>query len=91
MLFLGIEILSLSLYVLAGIRKRDLLSNEASLKYFLMGAFQRVPHIRHGIVYGATGSFSTDQIAAYMEIHKAAAEPFVVAGIILLMMACSSK
>ena len=39
MLFLGVEILSLSYYVLAGIRKQNLYSNEASLKYFLMGAF----------------------------------------------------
>src|SRR3546814_12539706 len=39
MLFIGIEILSVSLYVLAGIRRKDPASNEASLKYFLMGSF----------------------------------------------------
>lgn len=39
MLFLGIEIMSIPLYVLAGSRKNDLRSNEAALKYFLMGAF----------------------------------------------------
>src|SRR5690606_29140072 len=39
MLFIGIEIMSISLYILAGIRKDDFKSNEASLKYFLMGAF----------------------------------------------------
>ena len=38
-LFLGIEILSIPLYVLAGSNKTDLRSNEASIKYFLMGAF----------------------------------------------------
>jgi NADH-quinone oxidoreductase subunit N len=39
MLFLGIEILSISLYALAGSRKGSLFSNEASFKYFLMGSF----------------------------------------------------
>ena len=39
MLFLGIEILSIPLYILTGSDKRNLKSNEASLKYFLMGAF----------------------------------------------------
>ncbi|MBV2165956.1 MAG: NADH-quinone oxidoreductase subunit N, partial [Kaistella sp.] len=38
-LFLGVEILSIPLYVLAGSNKTDLRSNEASVKYFLMGAF----------------------------------------------------
>ncbi len=36
MLFIGIEIMSVSLYILAGIKKRDFASNEAALKYFLM-------------------------------------------------------
>ena len=39
MLFLGIEIMSIPLYILTGSDKRNLKSNEASLKYFLMGAF----------------------------------------------------
>src|SRR5215218_1472742 len=39
MLFLGIEILSISLYVLAGSNKESLFSNEAAFKYFLMGSF----------------------------------------------------
>ena len=39
MLFIGVEIMSVSLYILAGIKKHDFASNEAALKYFLMGAF----------------------------------------------------
>jgi NADH-quinone oxidoreductase subunit N len=39
MLFIGIEIISIPLYILAGSAKKDLKSNEASLKYFLMGSF----------------------------------------------------
>lgn len=39
MLFLGVEILSISFYILAGLKKKDLSSNEAAMKYFLMGSF----------------------------------------------------
>lgn len=86
MLFLGVEILSLSLYVLAGLHKRDLLSNEAALKYFLMGSFS-TGFLLFGMamLYGATGSFMISDIAYYLGFHQAAPEPFVVAGIILLM------
>lgn len=86
MLFLGIEILSLSLYVLAGLKKKDLLSNEASIKYLLMGAFA-TGFLLFGMamLYGATGSFMLSDIAYYLGIHKAVAEPFIVAGIIMLL------
>jgi len=58
MLFIGVEIMSVSLYILAGIRKNNFASNEASLKYFLMGAFS-TGFLLFGItlIYGATGSF----------------------------------
>lgn len=58
MLFLGIEILSIPLYVLAGSRRNDLGSNEASLKYFLMGAFATgILLMGMALLYGATGTF----------------------------------
>ena len=62
-LFLGIEILSIPLYVLAGSSKTNLRSNEASVKYFLMGAFA-TGFLLFGIalVYGSTGSFDLYQI-----------------------------
>ena len=57
-LFLGIEILSIPLYVLAGSNKTDLRSNEASIKYFLMGAFA-TGFLLFGValIYGSSGSF----------------------------------
>jgi NADH-quinone oxidoreductase subunit N len=60
MFFLGIEILSIALYVLAASQPKNLKSNEAGMKYFLMGAFAS-GFILFGIalVYGATGSFDT--------------------------------
>ncbi len=65
MFFLGLEILSIPIYVMAGTKKSDLRSSEASLKYFLMGAFA-TGVLLFGIAwtYGATGSFKLAEIAA---------------------------
>ena len=58
MLFLGLEILSIALYVLTGADKRNLRGNEASLKYFLMGAFATgILLFGIAMLYGATGTF----------------------------------
>ncbi len=56
-LFLGLELMSVSLYVLAGFVRKDARSNEASLKYFLLGAFA-TGFLLYGIalVYGASGT-----------------------------------
>jgi NADH-quinone oxidoreductase subunit N len=63
MFFLGIEILSISLYILAASRRLDVKSNEAGMKYFLMGSFAS-GFILFGIclVYGATGYFDMNEI-----------------------------
>jgi NADH-quinone oxidoreductase subunit N len=68
MFFLGIEILSISLYILAASRRLDIKSNEAGMKYFLMGSFAS-GIILFGIclVYGATGYFNLDEINALSE------------------------
>ena len=62
-LFIGIEILSIPLYVLAGSNKSDLRSNEASIKYFLMGAFA-TGFLLFGIalVYGSASTFDLYKI-----------------------------
>ena len=63
--FVGLEISSIASYVLAGFRRRALPSNEASLKYFLLGSFATAFFL-YGIamVYGATGTTRIDQIQA---------------------------
>jgi NADH-quinone oxidoreductase subunit N len=64
MLFLGIEILSIPLYVLAGSYRDKLTSNEAALKYFLMGAFATgIMLFGMALVYGATATFELTGIA----------------------------
>ena len=67
MLFLGIEILSISMYVMAGSNKLDLRSNEASMKYFLMGAFA-TGFLLFGItlIYGASGTFEIEKLRRYI-------------------------
>jgi NADH-quinone oxidoreductase subunit N len=64
-LFLGLETLSISTYVMAGLRKSDLKSNEASIKYFILGSFASA-FLLYGmaLVYGATGTTNITAIAA---------------------------
>lgn len=64
MFFLGIEVLSISLYILAASNRMNVKSNEAGMKYFLMGSFAS-GIILFGIclVYGAMGSFDVSEIS----------------------------
>lgn len=63
MLFLGIEIMSIPMYILSGSHKKDLSSNESSLKYFIMGAFATgILLFGIALLYGATGSFDVIEI-----------------------------
>src|SRR5262249_58107893 len=64
MVFIGLEILSIATYVLAGFRRTDLRSNESALKYFLLGSFSSAFFL-YGIalIFGATGSTNLIGIA----------------------------
>lgn len=91
MLFLGIEILSIPLYILAGSRRDDLASNEAALKYFLMGAFA-TGILLFGItlVYGATASFDLAVISR--SIEAGSTSPWMLnVGILLIVIGLSFK
>ncbi len=92
MLFLGIEILSISLYVLAGSKKESLFSTEASFKYFLMGAFA-TGFLLMGIalVYGATGSFQITTIADFVASHKTELPYFFYAGVLMMLAGLAFK
>lgn len=92
MLFLGIEILSLSLYVLAGSKKENLFSNEASFKYFLMGSFA-TGFLLMGIalIYGATGLFHLHKIAAYAVTNAGSLPGFFYAGILMILVGMAFK
>lgn len=84
MFFLGIEVLSISLYVLAASNRLNLRSNEAGMKYFLMGSFAS-GIILFGIVliYGATGSF--DLLAIYQIVNTTSYPQWYLIGIAMLL------
>lgn len=91
MLFLGIEILSIPLYVLAGSRRDDLRSNEAAMKYFLMGAFATgILLFGIALVYGATASFDLAQIHSVIVANGHSPQMLSV-GIILIIIGLSFK
>jgi len=91
MLFLGIEILSIPLYVLAGSRRDDLASNEAALKYFLMGAFATgILLFGMTLVYGATASFDLGTISRAIESGSVSPGMLNV-GILLIIIGLSFK
>ena len=66
-LFLGLELMTLSTYVLIGIKRESLRSNEAAIKYFLLGGFSTA-FLLYGIalVYGLTGTTQIDAVAALL-------------------------
>lgn len=92
MLFLGIEILSIPVYVLAGSDKRDLNSNEAAFKYFLLGAFASA-FLLLGIalVYGALGSFNILQIASGSLSTYGISFQLLLLGFLLILFAMAFK
>lgn len=88
MLFLGIEIISIPLYILTGSDKRNLKSNEASLKYFLMGSFSTgLMLMGIALIYGAKGSFVMEAIA----LGSSDLTPMLSAGLLLLLFSMAFK
>jgi NADH-quinone oxidoreductase subunit N len=88
--FLGLEVLSISLYILAGYARDRLVSEEAGLKYFLLGSFASAFFL-YGIalVYGATGSTNLKAIAS--QIGPGGTSPLLLAGAALLIVGFGFK
>ncbi len=87
-LFLGIEIISIPLYILTGSDKKNLKSNEAGLKYFLMGSFSTgLMLMGIALIYGATGNFGIDGIIT----DPAKPSLLIIAGMLLLLFSMAFK
>ena len=92
MIFLGLELMSLALYVLAGFRKNRFESNEAALKYFLLGAFA-TGFLLYGValLYGATGITNLAKIGGYLTVLARQQTPLVSIGGLLMLVGLAFK
>jgi NADH-quinone oxidoreductase subunit N len=84
-IFLGLELMSISLYVLAGFNRANVKSNESGLKYFLLGAFS-TGFLLYGmaLVYGATGSTRIAAIATAAAQMQAPSTMFLIGALLIL-------
>ena len=93
-MFLGLEVLSIALYVLAASHRRRIESQESGIKYFVLGAFASAFFL-YGValVYGSTGStnFTTilDNVSANVPVHRN--DALVLAGVALLIVGLAFK
>src|SRR5215470_2858847 len=90
-IFLGLETMSLALYVLAGFFRTEIQAGEASMKYFLLGAFAS-GFFLYGValIYGATGSTNLHKIGAAVTAG-AARDPLLLIGFALLLVGFGFK
>ena len=91
-LFLGLEVLSIAVYVLAAMHLRRVESQEAAIKYFVLGAFSSA-FLLYGIalIYGATGSTSLVRINAYLASTVLVQDAMLLAGFALVLVGFGFK
>src|SRR3954463_10112244 len=91
-IFLALEVLSLAVYVLTGIRRQSPLSSEAALKYFLLGAFSSAFFL-YGVAftYGLTGSTRLDRVGSLMAAQAMAPTPMQLLAVGLLAVGFAFK
>jgi len=92
LIFIGLEILSISSYILCGMIQGDLRSNESAMKYFLLGAFA-TGFLLYGIVmlYGATGSTQLGDIASALTQREVYTNPYIWFGLGFLLVGFGFK
>ncbi|HEV3214044.1 MAG TPA: NADH-quinone oxidoreductase subunit N [Acidimicrobiales bacterium] len=91
-IFLGLEILSIGLYVLAAFDRRSRRSGEAGLKYFLLGGFSSAIFV-YGIalIYGATGTTQLGQLASFLSLNVLKSDGLLLAGTALVLVGFAFK
>lgn len=91
-LYSGLELMSLSTYVLAGFLRNDIRSNEAALKYFLLGTFASAM-LLYGItiIYGLAGTTNLNAISLYLVKAGIAANPVMTVAVVLIVVPFAFK
>lgn len=90
--FLGLELLSLSLYVLIGFLRHDIYSNEGGLKYLLMGAFTAGFFLFGAtLIYGTTGTTNLTEISSILSAGDILSQPLLSLGIGLVLVGFAFK
>ena len=91
-IFLGLETMSIAIYVLAGLKRTDPRSGEAAIKYFLLGAFS-TGFLLYGIalIYGATGTIKLEPIRAALNNGVGLGSPLLLLGIGLMLIGFGFK
>ncbi|MBI3378119.1 MAG: NADH-quinone oxidoreductase subunit N [Nitrospirae bacterium] len=91
-LYIGLELMALSTYVLAGFLRHDIKSNEAAIKYFLLGAFASA-FLLYGIslIYGLTGTTDLHAISSYISQKGLSGNPVLTLSMIMFAVALSFK
>ncbi|TLD42711.1 MAG: NADH-ubiquinone oxidoreductase chain N [Candidatus Jettenia ecosi] len=91
-IYIGLEVMSISIYILTGFKRSKLISNEASLKYFLLGAFA-TGFLLYGIslVYGSTGAINLKQIAGFIADKGSISNPLLLMGMALIIIGLGFK
>jgi NADH-quinone oxidoreductase subunit N len=87
-LYLGLELMALSTYILAGFIRYDSKSNEAAMKYFLLGAFASA-FLLYGtsMIYGLTGTTNLRSIAGFILMRGLAGNPLLTLAMVLIVVA----
>ena len=92
LLYLGLELMALSTYILAGFVRHDFKGNEAAIKYFLMGAFSSAVLLyATSFVYGLTGTTNLRAIAEYISANDVAKNPMLMVSIAMFIVSFGFK
>lgn len=92
MIFIGLEILSIGLYILAGFARGDQRSEESAIKYFLLGSFS-LGFLVYGtsLVYGATGTTNFTGIGQALDDPATSTNPLLLAGLAMILVGFAFK
>ena len=89
--YLGLELMSLSLYTMVAFNRNSALSSEAAMKYFILGGFASgVLLYGMSLLYGVTGSLDLSNIAAYLHAQKTFSAPLLL-GMVFIIVALAFK